>query len=178
MTWPRVKRWIGTHPGWAITPVAAPCGLAVLLFVSMPRVFVNPMVLDRAPGLLLFAAGVLVAGVAASWSCFVGCLVGRAGLPIRKLWPKDTEKALLAGCLLGGVLVIGWAAASDGEIKSWPLVLLFVVTMGVIIGAAAGIPALGFVYVGLRVADWITRRQIRRGKWEVIKPVERPKEQP
>ena len=67
MWYMKVRRLIGTYPKAAIAMVAAPCApLAVALFAGLWWG-------------MLFYAGLFL------WSCYVGCILGRAGLNINRV---------------------------------------------------------------------------------------------
>ena len=166
MTWTRIRTWVGMHPGWAITPVASPCGLVwlVLAFIVME----SPVVLSAVQWSLVVGAGAVTLAVAVAWSCIVGCLVGRAGLSLEGAWSSSCKATLIISGLLGVTLGAPTLLFAVGP--------AFWIPAGIAVGSVAAVFSMAFVFVGLRVANRIVQNRIDRGEWEVIEPVERPKE--
>ena len=178
MTWTRVKRLIGMHPVVILAVVNGSCG-----FLSLWAI---PMVLSPAPPVsyLPLKLGCLASAVlAVAITCFVGCLRGRAGLPIMAVRNKAAlliwasyGVAIAVLAVFGGLLTIVAEELEGvaGIVIAIPAVILAAITGGLLLT----LPSALYMMLGLRLAEEITRRQVGRGKWEHTEPVERPKDQP
>ena len=175
MTWTRIKRWIGMHPVWAVSLVTFAWLLAVKVAVCVTAILVGRFRLPISPGLwflALLAAG-LALGVAGS-TCLIACLRGKAGLPLESVLPGICWAPLV--CLLTvavlmtvGLAVSGVNVTTAVHDRGYQKMVALVFLVGWLIVTFSQT-------FGLVAAAWITRRQIRRGKWEVTTPVESPKE--
>ena len=183
MTWTHVKRWIGTHPVVIMAVINGGCGFLFIgaifaLGTDMAALSPSPPV-----SYLLLKLGCLALPLLAiAATCFVGCLRGRAGLPIMGVRNKA---ALLIWASYGvavAVLVIfaGGRTITAEELEGSlgnVIVILAVIVAGIATGGLLlTLPSALYMMLGLRLAEEITRRQIGKGKWEHTEPVERPKE--
>ena len=175
MTWTRVKRWIGTHPAATIAPVVAACSLATgYMLVMLTANHLTPLspaeiIVER----VLMLAGLIAPLPAIAWSCLVGCFLGRSGLPLPGA--KNCVKVMWLAC--SAALSLYVLCVNLGTEFGWSTFLfggLLSIAFGLLLATAGMVP----IAIGLALASRITRRMIRRGKWEHTEPVERPKEHP
>lgn len=174
MTWIRLRTWIGRHPHVAMGVVMGVClhGLS-LAVASVNRgalvawlLWFIPEGLGPASGLVF---GGLAIAVALVWPFLVGCVLGHAGLPVRPRWAATMTWTWLtySFLLVAVVLTVLWPEISG----PWHIVVLALLRHCVVSGLLLLVPADVCVTIGLALAAWITRRMIRRGRWEVTRPV-------
>jgi len=177
MTWTRVKRWIGRHPVWAVSLATFAWLLAAKVAVCVMAILVNRFRLPINPGLwfLVLSAAGLALGVAGS-TCLIACLRGKAGLSMMSVLPGICWAPLV--CLLTvavlmtvGLAVSGVNVATAVHDRGYQRMVGLVFLVGWVIVTFSQT-------FGLVAAAWITRWQIRRGRWEVTIPVDYPKEHP
>jgi len=170
VTWTRTKRWIGEHPVRAIiiglTPWAVPFfSLLGVLFsmasASVPPRLSGPAFVPLAALAWLACTPFVLVGV----SCFVGCVLGRAGLRVERAWNAPLWMCgIMAGVFLLFLLPL---LLMNGEVQ-----LLLLLPLGAVaFGLLSAVPLAIGNMTGLRLAEWITRWMIRRGRWEVTRPV-------
>ncbi len=173
MIWTRVRTWIGTHPAAAVvignTVCLVPSAAAMLVFgTQKPAIYSTFSDVLWAALMLVVYGGSLLVVIA--WSCLVGCLLGRSGLPVRKLWNCVHWTWLLCA---GGVLVVTVASpgAFDIAARHWWEILIMGFLFAGLFGFGMALALCICMVIGLALAAWITRWQIRRGRWEVTRPV-------
>lgn len=162
MSWTRTKRWIGTHPIRAIVPVH----LLVLAGYLLYRQLATPGYLRSSwPHELAVSMYVPLAfAVLLGWTCFVGCVLGRAGLRVER---RSTAAFWMS--VTGTLLALPiWHLVWNGPFGPWWL--LAVPYASVTTGLIAAFPSTVGTVIGLALAEAITRRMVRRGKWEVTVP--------
>jgi len=177
MTWTRLRTWIGRHPVRAVSLATFAWLLAVKVAVCVAAILVGRFRLPIKPGLwllVLLAAG-LALGVAGS-TCLIACLRGKAGLPLKLVLPGVCWAPLV--CLLTvavlttvGLAVSGVNVATAVHDRGYQKMVALVFLVGWVIVTFSQT-------FGLVAAAWITRRQIRRGRWEVTRPVAPPERSP
>ena len=176
LTWTRTKRWIGDHPQRAIAVVLT-AWLALFPLVAilslvrtiLPPVHTRVMVLlwhwPSVFTLARMAYLLLTPVVLVGWPCYVGCVLARAGLPVELGWNAPMWVFVGASCIALPCYVVACIYAGDG----W--LILAAPLLSALAGLAAGIPAGFGTMIGLRQAERITAWMVRRGKWEVTRPV-------
>lgn len=169
MTWIGVKRWIGTHPVWAISAGTFCCLLVSDVAYVMYHIidfdlgWRIPVVRSPYP-----AAALVLALTSGAVACAVGRLRARAGLATLGLMSALIWTPLVcvaaAACCSGVAVMLSGFPSEPRKYLGW---------FAVVIPAAWFIVTFAQVF-GLIAAAWITRWKITRGKWEVTMPVERP----
>jgi len=175
MTWQRLRRWIGEHPVRAITFVCFVCQCGFLAVMSQASAVTTPHSSGAEELLLSISALAVLAAPAVifAFTLFVCVVLGKSGQPVTRAWNAIAWSWVAASLVSIGMANLG----VFGLFEKQNLVERIIVSI-FFVGPCGGvildiIPALCII-AGIRLAEWLTRRNIRRGKWEVTMPVESP----
>ena len=177
----RRRRWMGEHPAWAINLAGALAGAIPILVMLATFFSIYQLSGETIPVHLLDTYGLSV------WPTILVCFTvymvttirGRAGLPTRRILLALPWVPAVAG--LWCILLAGTIILIDGLIQpvlSLPGAPPVNSVLDLLPSLAVGLKTLAIFtgqlvvaeFIGWAIGNAVTRRQIRRGKWEVTRP--------